>query len=105
MLLLVPEQHKAKKTVQAALEAFEKKQGFDYVKRNILYSNAKADKSYAGFLNNALKDDWGHDWELEQLEVPVKKKVMEIWERQGFTSQKEYDEVMYKKQMAAYGVN
>ncbi len=104
LLLLVPEQHKAKKTVQTALEAFEKKHGFDYVKRNILYSNAKSAKSYAGFLNNSLKDDWGHDWELEQQEVPVKKKVMEIWERQGFGSQKEYDDVMYKKQMESYGV-
>ena len=105
LLLLVPEQHKAKKTVQMALETFEKKQGFDYVKRNILYSNAKADKSYAGFLNNALKDDWGHDWELEQQAVQVKKKVVEIWERQGFPSQKEYDDFMYRKQMQAYGVN
>jgi plasmid replication initiation protein len=105
LLLLVPEQHKAKKTVQTALETYEKKHDFDYVKRNILYSNAKADKSYAGFLNNALKEDWGHDWELEQQEVQVKKKVMEVWERQGFGSQKEYDEVMYKKQMEAYGKN
>jgi plasmid replication initiation protein len=103
LLFLVPEQHQAKKTVQVALESFEKKHGFDYVKRNILYSNAKAAKSYAGFLNNALKEDWGHDWELEQQEVPVKKKGMEIWERQGFSSQKEYDDVMYKKQMEAYG--
>ena len=103
MLLLVPEQHKTKKTVQTALEVFEKKHGFDYVKRNILYSNAKADKSYAGYLNNALKGDWGHDWELEQRAVPIKKKVMEIWERQGFPSQKEYDDFMYKKQMEAYG--
>jgi len=102
LLLLVPEQHKAKKTVQAALEAFENKHGFDYVKRNILYSNTKAAKSYAGFLNNALKEDWGHDWELEQQEVQVKKKVMEIWERQGFGSQKEYDEFMYKKQIESY---
>ena len=103
LLLLIPEQHQTKKTVQEALEAFEKKQGFDYVKRNILYSNAKAAKSYAGFLNNALKEDWGHDWELEQQEVPVKKKVMELWERQGFASQKEYDDFMYRKQMEAYG--
>jgi hypothetical protein len=103
LLFLVPEQHQEKKTVQVALESFEKKHGFDYVKRNILYSNAKAAKSYAGFLNNSLKEDWGHDWGLEQQEVPVKKKVMEIWERQGFFSQKEYDDVMYKKQMEAYG--
>src|SRR5664280_617526 len=103
LLLLVPEQHKAKKTVQAALEAFEKKHGFDYVKRNILYSNAKAAKSYAGFLNNALKEDWGHDWELEQQEV-VNKQPIEVWERQGFSSQKEYDEFMYRKQMESYGL-
>lgn len=95
---LVPEQHKTKKTVQAGLKSYEKKHGFDYVKRNILYSNSKADKSYAGFLNKSLKDDWGHDWELEQKEVPVK----EVWERQGFTSEKEYNEIMYRKQMKNY---
>jgi plasmid replication initiation protein len=103
LLLIIPEEHRTKKTILSALEAFEKKQGFDYVKRNILYSNAKADKSYAGFLNKALKDDWGHDWELEQQAVPEKKKVVEIWERQGFSSQKEYDDFMYRKQMEAYG--
>ncbi|MDD5277497.1 MAG: replication initiation protein [Methylovulum sp.] len=103
LLALVPEQHKAKKTILSALEAFEKRQGFDYVKRNILYSNTKADKSYAGFLNNSLKEDWGHDWELQEKEVSVKKKVVEIWENQGFGSEKEYNEFMYKKQMEAYG--
>ena len=78
LLLLVPEQHKAKKTVQTALEDFEKKQGFDYVKRNILYSNAKADKSYAGFLNSALKADWGHDWAIERkIEGEEKKQSVE----------------------------
>jgi len=103
LMLLVPEQHQAKKTVQVALEAFEKKHGFDYVKRNILYSNAKADKSYAGFLNNALKEDWGHDWELDQHEL-VKKKPLEVWERHGFASEKEYNDFMYKKQMKNYGL-
>ena len=103
LLLLVPEQHKALKTVQVALETFEKKHGFTYVKRNILYSNAKAAKSYAGFLNNALKEDWGHDWELDQHEL-VKKKPLEVWERHGFTSEKEYNDFMYKKQMKNYGL-
>ncbi len=72
----------------AALESYESKHGFDYVKRNILYSNANAAKSYAGYLNNALKEDWGHDWELEQQEVAAKKKAPEVWERQGFSSEK-----------------
>ena len=103
LLLLVPEQHKAKKTVQTALEVFGNKQGFDYVKRNILYSNAKADKSYAGFLNNSLKGDWGHDWALEQQAVVVKKKVKEVWERLGFKTEKEYAEDSFRKQMESYG--
>jgi hypothetical protein len=104
-MALIPEQHKVKKTVQTALTAFEKKHGFDYVRRNILYCNAKAAKSYAGFLSNALKEDWGHDWELEQQQPtkPEKKKVVEIWQRQGYTSQKDYDEAMYLKQMGQYG--
>ncbi|MDD5494469.1 MAG: replication initiation protein [Dehalococcoidia bacterium] len=106
LMLLIPEQHKTKKTVQAALEAFKKKQGFDYVKRNILYSNAKANKSYAGFLNNALKEDWGHDWELTQqepLSPTVKKKIIEVWEQNGFSSRAEYDKFMWKKQMTEHG--
>ena len=103
LLNLVPEQHRNKKTVLSAIESFEKKNGFEYVKRNILYSNSKAEKSYAGFLSNALKDDWGHDWELAQG-TTEKKKVLEVWERAGFTSKKEYDERMYKEQMQKYGV-
>ncbi len=102
LLFLIPEQHRKKKTVQSALDVYEKKHGTDYVKRNILYSNLKAEKSYAGFLNNALKEDWGHDWELEQQAAPTAKKVMEVWERQGFPTQKEYDDFMYRKQMANY---
>jgi plasmid replication initiation protein len=103
LLLFVPEQHRNKKTVYAALEVFNKKHGFNYVKRNILYSNAKADKSYAGFLNNALKGDWGQDVELEQQSL-FKKNPIEVWERSGFSTEKEYNEFMYKKQMENYGL-
>jgi hypothetical protein len=102
LMAIVPEQHRAKKTVQAALAAFEKKHGFEYVKRNILYCNAKAAKSYAGFLVNTLKEDWGHDWQLEQ-NVPVKPKPLELWQRDGFASEKEYNNAMYRKQMEKYG--
>jgi plasmid replication initiation protein len=78
LLLLVPEPHRVKKTVQSAIIEFAKKQGVDYVKRNILYSNAKADKSYAGFLNSALKADWGHDWDIERKkDIEEKKQIIE----------------------------
>ena len=104
LLALMPEQHRARKTILSALEFYEKKHGFEYVKRNILYSNTKASKSYAGFLNNALKNDWGHDWDIEQkAPVPAKKKAPEVWEREGFSSEREYAEHMFRKQMEACG--
>ena len=42
--------HTAPKAVRATIEAAEKQHGFDYVKRNILYSNGYASKNYAGYL-------------------------------------------------------
>jgi len=102
LLSLVRQEHQNKKTVISGLQQYFKKAGFAYVKRNILYSNHKAAKSYAGFLNKALKEDWGHDWELDQQQV-IKNKPKEIWERQGFSSEAEYDQFMYKQQMALLG--
>lgn len=102
LLALIPEQHKNKKTILMSIASAEKRHGFDYVKRNILYANAKANNSYVGFLNSAFKEDWGHDWEIEMQHQETKKKPIEIWERQGFTTQKEYEEFMYQKQMESY---
>jgi plasmid replication initiation protein len=65
----VPDQHRAKKEVRAAIEAAEQQHGFDYVKRNILYSNTHAATNYAGYLNGALAIDYGHDWEIEQQQA------------------------------------
>ena len=69
LLSFVPDQHRTKKAVRATIEAAEKQHGFDYVKRNILYSNAHAAKNYAGYLNGALAIDYGHDWEIEQQQA------------------------------------
>ena len=103
LIELIPDQHRTKKTVLSSVESFEKKCGVEYVKRNILYCNSKAEKSYAGFLHNALKNDWGHDWELEQ-NTPVKKKVKakEVWEREGYASEQDYAQAMFDKQMKNY---
>ena len=102
LLSLVLTEHQPKKTVTSGIQLYFKKAGFAYVKRNILYSNHKAAKSYAGFLNKALKEDWGHDWELDQQQV-IKNKPKEVWERQGFSSEAEYDQFMYEQQMALLG--
>ncbi|QQZ31105.1 replication initiation protein (plasmid) [Thiothrix subterranea] len=69
LLSFVPDQHRAKKGVRATIESAEKQHGFDYVKRNILYSNAHASKNYASYLNGALAIDYGHDWEIEQQQA------------------------------------
>ena len=69
LLTFVPDQHRAKKGVRATIETAEKQHGFDYVKRNILYSNAHAAKNYAGYLNGALAIDYGHDSEIEQQQT------------------------------------
>jgi plasmid replication initiation protein len=69
LLSFVPEAHRAKKAVRTTIEVAEKQYGFDYVKRNILYSNAHASKNYAGYLNGALAIDYGHDWEIEQQQA------------------------------------
>jgi hypothetical protein len=103
LLLLVPEQHRVRKTVLSAIIEFERKEGFEYVRRNILYCNKKAEKSYAGFLTNALKNDWGQEWQEEQ-KTPVKPRVLEVWERQGFKSEKEFNDTRYKENMARLGV-
>jgi hypothetical protein len=103
LLLLVPEQHRVRKTVLSAIIEFERKEGFEYVRRNILYCNKKAEKSYAGFLTNALKNDWGQEWQEEQ-KTPVKPRVLEVWERQGFKSEKEFNDTRYRENMARLGV-
>ena len=62
LLLLVPEAHQNKKTVLTGLQRFLKSDGCEYVLRNIGYTNDHATSSYAGYLNNCLKNDWGCDW-------------------------------------------
>ncbi len=69
LLAFVPEAHRAKKGISTTIEAAEKQHGFDYVKRNILYSNAHASKNYAGYLSGALAIDYGHDWAIEQQQA------------------------------------
>lgn len=101
LILLVPDVYNEMKKVKSEIEKYLLIEGFDYVKRNILYSNEMNPRSYVGYLSNALKEDWGHDWEIENI-AKNKKKPIEIWKRQGFSSEHDYDEFMYKKQMDNY---
>ena len=66
LLMLVPEKHRKKKTLQATIANTLARHNAGYVRRNILYANEKADKSYRVFLLKALKNDWGHGWQEDQ---------------------------------------
>jgi hypothetical protein len=101
LLSLVNEPYRNRKGVLASIIEFERKQGFEYVRRNILYCNASVKSNYGKLFNDSLKNDWGHDWEKSQQPI-VKQRVLEVWERQGFKTLKEYNDFKYKETMARY---
>jgi hypothetical protein len=100
LLLLVAEPYRNRKGVLACIIEFEKKQGFEYVRRNILYCNASVKSNYGKLFSDSLKNDWGHDWHAQQQQP--KPRVLEVWEKQGFKSQKEYDTFKFEETMAKY---
>jgi plasmid replication initiation protein len=94
LLDLVDSKHRNKKTVRYGIEMALKKHDMDYARRNILYANQKAQKSYAGFLNQSLKEDWGQDLELETQATAT----LSVWQKMGFESEAVYIEHTLKKQ-------
>ena len=66
LLNLLPKEQQRKKTIQYNVEQKLRKKGAEYVKRNILYANARANKNYRVFLLKAFKEDWGLGWEEDQ---------------------------------------
>jgi ribosomal protein L17 len=67
---LLPDQYRTQKTVQAVIEKYFEKQGFNYVRRNIIYTNKelKDQRKYRAYLEKSLKGDWGKGF-LEDLEA------------------------------------
>jgi hypothetical protein len=56
---LLPKEHEGKKTILDALNRTYQKHGFDYVARNIRYTNRYCKGNYRAYLTKALKEDWG----------------------------------------------
>jgi plasmid replication initiation protein len=69
-----------KKTIQSIIIKYLKKEGFEYVERNILYANEKAEKNYRNFLIQSLKNDWAMAW-IEDIEEE-KEKAKELQDKQ-----------------------
>lgn len=60
--LLKKRSHKTEKVVADYYQT----KGTEYVKANILYVNQKSTKSYSGYLQNALRENWAGDWADEE---------------------------------------
>lgn len=79
LLALIPSEHREKKTIRDELVRQLRKNGFEYVRGNILYTNQNAKEKYRIYLNKALKNNWGEGYleELQQAEEKRRRKRLE----------------------------
>ena len=70
LIALLPEKQRNKKTIRSLIKRYLFKEDEEYVKRNILYANAKVIKasSYRIFLEKALKEDWAREWWEDKID-------------------------------------
>lgn len=69
LLDMAPAKPRKQKGVRALLARALKKYEFEYIQRNVMYTNKNYKRSYRGYLDKSLKHDWGGDWWLEQTDV------------------------------------
>jgi len=79
---LLPTEHRSKKTIRDIVERGYRKYGFDYVARNIRYTNQNHNKNYRAFLIKALKDDWGLELQEDEETKKERYKAQTKRERQ-----------------------
>jgi hypothetical protein len=91
-------EYKDSKGLQYYLKRYYLKNGYDYVKYNIMYANKKASRAYVGFLKSALEENWGNELRLEH-EKQQKQKELEQIEN---TIRKQEDEESRIKDEQAY---
>ncbi len=92
LIVLLPKEHRDKKTILEAIAGSYKKHGFDYVARNIRYTNRNCKGNYRAYLNKALKEDWGlaikEDEESKQKVIKEQERKRQQ-EREALKQQKE----------------
>lgn len=79
LLSVVRSEYRNSKTVKRAISEYLAKEGFDYVKRNVIYANLNSDKKYTNYLSKSLKFDYGlgtqEELEIKQEEVARKEEA------------------------------
>ncbi len=95
LLSLVPEVQRKKKTVQEMISRALRQHGEEYVKRNILYTNAKVrnPRSYRAFLVRALREDWGIGWWEDHVEEKQTSLPEEDW-REEYALREKVEEIL-----------
>jgi len=96
LLNLLPKEQQRKKTIQYKVEQKLRKKGAEYVKRNILYANERANKNYRVFLLKALKEDWGLGWQEDEKQVELDRKEKEQIKAKTETEQKNIEDKMQR---------
>ncbi len=59
LITLLPQKHQGKKTILNVITSAYHKHGYNYVARNIKYTNQCSNGNYRAYLSKALKEDWG----------------------------------------------
>ena len=98
---LINEKHRGKKTVIDLVTKAVGELGVEYVKRNILYTNEKADKNYQAYLGQALKEDWGLGWWEDKKKADQIKQCPEL-PRQGQDEEQARRERVLRRQARVY---
>jgi len=94
--MIKDEKDRKKKTIQTAIIKYLKKEGYDYVERNILYANEKAERNYRVYLIQALKNDWAMSW-IEDIEEEKEEREKLKAKQQRIEEHKKRIEVLRKQ--------
>ena len=100
LINILPEHEREKKTIINILTKYMTQQDFDYVSRNIKYTNKHCNSNYRLFLSKALKEDWG--LELKEDEEAKEKITSAQKERRKSEEEKRAKEEAIKKQIEDY---
>jgi hypothetical protein len=96
LVALLPKEHQEKKTIQDEISKHLLKNGADYVRGNILYSNQNATDKYRSYLNKALKENWGEGYLEDLQQKDEKKRLRKVQEEKKREQEKKQQDLEQK---------
>ena len=96
LLALLPKKEQGKKTLRELLARKLRKEGPEFVRRNILYANKNAKSNYRVYLTKAFKEDWGEAYEEDIQQAQAANQAKQTAEEEK--RQKEREEQRLEQQ-------